>query len=174
MFNAPEIFTNIPEIAHIYELNNKQSNELEQALERLDNNIFLDRMDAETCERWEKILEITAFDNDTLKDRRFRIKLKVLEKLPYSYRVIVKKLDNICQDGYVFVIDDKKLSAEVKLSLKSKKMITDVDKMLDNTIPLNMTYVVSIIWNMHEVLGKYTHGSLGTLTHQEMREKVLE
>ena len=99
MFNAPEIFSNIPDIAQIYEINDSQSDELDEALEQLDNNIFLDKMDVETCARWEDILEITSFDDDKIEDRRFRIKLKILEKLPYSYRVIIKRLDFLCPDG---------------------------------------------------------------------------
>ena len=174
MFNAPEIFTNIPDIAQIYEINNKQSDDLDQALAQMDDNIFLDRMDEATCKRWEGILEITAFDDDTIDDRRFRIKSKILEKLPYSYRVIIKKMDVLCPDGYTFIIDDDRLSVEAKLSLKSKKMVKDVDELFDNVIPLNMTYVVSIIWNTHAVLSRYTHEELSKLTHKELREKVLE
>ena len=174
MFNAPEIFTNIPDIAQIYEINNKQSDDLDRALAQMDDNIFLDRMDAETCLRWEKILGITAFDDDTIEDRRFRIKSKVLEKLPYSYRVIIEKMDVLCPDGYTFIIDDDQLSVEAKLSLKSQKMIKDVDELFDNVIPLNMTYVVSVLWNSHAVLSKFTHEELSRFTHQELREKVFE
>lgn len=139
----------------------------------MDNNIFLDKMDAETCTRWENILELTALDDDKIEDRRFRIKLKILEKLPYTYRVILRKLDILCPDGYVFIIDDAHLSAEVKLSLNSQKMISDVDKLFDEVLPLNMTYVVSIIWNMHEAFERYTHNELSVYTHQEMREKII-
>lgn len=173
MFNAPDIFTNIPDIAQIYEINDSQSYELEQALERMENNIFLDKMDAETCKRWEDILEITSFDNDTIEERRFRIKLKILEKLPYSYRVIIKKLDIICPNGYVFIIDEERLSVETKLSLKSKKMIDTVDKLFDEVLPLNMTYVVSIIWNMHNVIANHKHGILTNYTHEEIRANVI-
>ena len=174
MFNAPEIFTNIPDIARIYEINDRQSDDLDRALAQMDDNIFLDRMDEATCLRWEKILGITALDDDTLDDRRFRVKAKVLEKLPYSYRVIIEKLDTLCPDGYTFIIDDDRLSAEAKLALKSKKMIKDVDQMLDNVMPLNMTYVVSVLWNSHEVLGRFTHEELSVLTYQDMREKEFE
>ena len=174
MFNAPEIFTNIPDIAQIYEINTKQSDDLEKALAQMDDNIFLDRMDEGTCKRWEGILDITAFDDDTLEDRRFRIKSKILEKLPYSYRVIIKKMDVLCPDGYTFIVDDDRLSVEAKLSLKSKKMINDVDELFDKVLPLNMTYVISIIWNTHETLGKHTHEKLSNYTYKELRERVLE
>ena len=174
MFNAPEIFTNIPDIAQIYAVNDKQSDDLDKALAQMDDNIFLDKMDSETCSRWESILDITRFDDDTLEDRRFRIKSKVLEKLPYSYRVIIKKLDVLCPDGYTFIIDGDRLSVEAKLSLKSKKMMQDVDDLFDNVIPLNMTYVVSIIWNTHRVLANYTHEELSKFTHRELRERVFE
>lgn len=173
LFNAPEIFTNIPDIAQMYDINETQSDELETALEKLDNNIFLDKMDAETCGRWENILEITAFDDDTLDDRRFRIKSKILEKLPYSYRVIVKKLDVLCPDGYAFIIDDARLSVTVKLSLKTEKKLKDVVDLLEHALPLNMTYVVTLMWNDYSTYASYTHAEMAENTHEELRAKQL-
>ena len=63
--------------------------------------------------------------------------------------------------------------ADVKLSLKSQKMINDVDSLLDEVLPLNMTYVVSIIWNMHKMFEKHTYAELGGYTQREMREKII-
>lgn len=174
MFNAPEIFTNIPDIAQIYAINDEQIAELEDAVDQMNDNIFLDSMNEEMIARWEKMLDIIPLDDDTLDDRRFRVKSKVLEKLPYSYRVILAKLDTLCPDGYQFIIDEDRLSVETKLALKSKRMITDVDEMLEDVLPLNMTYVVSILWNQYETLARYTHEHLASYTQKQLRENVFE
>lgn len=44
MFNAPEIIMNIKDIAEIYKINDSQEAELENAVEILENNIFLIRV----------------------------------------------------------------------------------------------------------------------------------
>ena len=172
MFNAPEIFTNIPDIAQIYAINDAQIEELERAVEQMDSNIFLDTMDKETIERWENILMLNPMDNDTLEDRRFRVKSKILEKLPYSYRVIIRKLDALCPDGYTFIINDSKTNVETKLALKSKKMISDVERFLDEVLPLNMTFVVSIMWNQYSLLAGHTYRELAEYTQGDIREAV--
>ena len=172
MFNAPDIITNIPEIAQIYAINDKQSYDLDLAIERMDQNIFLDTMDESTIARWEKMLQFVPLATDTIEDRRFRVKSKVIEKLPYSYRVILKKLDTLCPLGYAFVMNDSKTDVAVKLALKTKNMINDVDVLLDQMLPLNMTYSVIVMWNSYEILSNMKHDELSAYTHKSLREDV--
>ena len=70
LFNAPEIFANVPDIAKIYEINDKQIDEVENAATQLDKDIFFETMGEERIVRWEKILGITPPDNYSLEDRR--------------------------------------------------------------------------------------------------------
>lgn len=172
MFEAPEIFTNIPEIAQIYAMNDKQGEDLESAVDRMDRNIFLDSMDEATIKRWENILQITPLDTDTVEDRRFRVKSKVIEKLPYSHRVILRKLDILCPLGYEMILSDDKTDVLVKLALKSRNTIEDVDKMMDEMLPLNMTYIVMVLWNDYNTISKYTHEELAVFTYGSIKEDV--
>lgn len=66
MFEAPEIIRNIPDIKAIYDMNEKQGENLETEVERMDNNLFLESMDEAMTARWETMLEITKADNDTI------------------------------------------------------------------------------------------------------------
>ena len=59
MFYAPEIIMNIKDIAEIYKINDSQEAELENAVEILENNIFLEKMGEQMIARWEKMLQIT-------------------------------------------------------------------------------------------------------------------
>lgn len=174
MFNAPDIITMIPDIQMIYDINDPQCEELEEALEIMDQNIFLDQMDETTIARWEKMLGITPLDDDTVEDRRFRVKAKVMEKLPYSFRVIVHRLDTLCPDGYIMTISTDRTSIQIKLVLKSKKMIEDVGDLMEELLPLNMIYDVSIIWNQYQTLARFTHKQLASRTHKQIREEVFE
>lgn len=174
MFNAPDIISNIPDIAQIYKINEAQCNELDAAVEMLNQNIFLDTMNEDMIASWEELLGITPVDNDTVEDRRFRVKSKVMERLPYSIRVIWNKLDTLCPDGYVMTLDDNLIKAHVKLSLKSKKMIEDVKVLLENTLPLNIFFDVSIIWNQYVVYESMTYDDLQKYTHTAMREEVMD
>lgn len=172
MFNAPDIFTNIPEIAKIYDINERQGEDLENAVERIDQNIFLDTMDETMIARWEDILKLNPLDTDTVEDRRFRVKSKVIEKLPYTYQVIVRKLDILCPLGYALIISDDRTDVLVKLALKSKNTIEDVGTMMEDMLPLNMTFDVMVLWNDYNTISKYTHEELAVFTYGSIKEDV--
>lgn len=174
MFNAPVIITNIPDIAQIYAINDRQCNDLDIAVEVMEQNLYLDTMNEDAISRWEGMLEIIPLDDDKLEDRRFRVKSKVLERLPYSIRVLRRRLDTLCPDGYVMTIDDNRIQISIQLTLKSKKMIQDVEKLLDEILPLNMYFELSILWNQWNTVKAFTYGQLSGRTWRELREEILE
>lgn len=174
MFNAPVIITNIPDIEQIYRVNDAQCEDLDAAIERMDQNLFLDTMNEEVIVRWENILGITPLDDDKVEDRRFRIKSKVMERLPYSFRVISHKLDTLCPNGYVMTISEDRTEIHIRLMLKSKKMIKDVGELMEDILPLNMFFNVTIAWNQHIVYATKKYGELKQYTHKMMREEIMD
>lgn len=172
MFNAPEVITDIPDIKLIYDINEKQGAALDNAVEGLDKDMFVSTMDEDTCVRWEKILDIDVDNDSTLEDRRLAVQLKVMERLPYSYRVILQKLQAIAPEGVAMVLADDRKSIEVKLSLKARKQQEIVYEYLDRVVPLDMLIAVSVIFNSHNTLGRFTHTQLHGYTQKQLREEV--
>ena len=78
----------------------------------------------------------------------------------------------MCPLGYAFVMNDSKTDVAVKLALKTKNMINDVDVLLDQMLPLNMTYSVIVMWNSYEILSNMKHDELSAYTHKSLREDV--
>ena len=174
-FNAPTIITDVPDIAQIYEINEDQGDELDAAISEMDDNIFLDDMHESQIARWEKILKISPASDDTIEDRRFRVKSKALERLPFSYRVIMSKLQSLCPEGVEVAIDDDRLHMDISLALRSVKMLADVDDLMDSVLPLNMTYAIIILYNQYLIYnGIWTHGEMAAYTHEELRSNVWE
>lgn len=171
---VPELIERIPDIAEIYAINDEQADELDRALESLEANIFISTMNEEKTKRWETILSLKPKDTDSLDDRRFRVRSKVLEKLPYSYRVLLRKLEALCPDGVELIVNNAEESVVVKVALKSRTMTEEVDTMLDAILPLNMTYLVIIMFNSWGMFMNRTWGQMQEMTWKIMREKVLE
>ena len=174
MFDAPKIITQIPDIAQIYSINDKQAAEIEEAIEQLEGNIILDTMSEENTKDWERFLKLPVQDDDTLDDRRLRVKAKNLEKLPYTYRGIISRLNILCPNGYNMEVNDSRTDIVVKVALKYKKMVDAAEEMLENYTPLNMTLKVMIMYNTYEVLQKFTYGELQKHTYKDLREGVME
>lgn len=171
---VPELIERIPDIAEIYAINDEQADELDRALESLEANIFISTMNEEKTKRWEAILSLKPKDTDSLDDRRFRVRSKVLEKLPYSYRVLLRKLEALCPDGVELIVNNAEESVVVRVALKSRAMTEEVDSILDAILPLNMTYLVIIMFNSWGMFMNRTWEQMQEMTWKIMREKVLE
>lgn len=174
MFEAPEIIKNIPDIKQIYDINDMQGDTLDQTVEQIDSDMNIDEMDASTVERWETILKIVPARSDTLDVRRFRIKTKITDSMPYTYRALERKLDDMCAGAYDIVIDRINQSIKVNLGLASQKKINDVMNMLEEMVPLDMIIDTSVLYNAHGYLAQYPHCILAQFTHKELREMELE
>lgn len=154
MFDAPEIFKSIPDISAIYEINNKQIDDLENAVEQLDNDIFFETMGEDRVSRWEKILKIVPPDNQNLKDRTTKVQMKVLEKLPYSFRVIQRKLDAVLKSEYELIIKNNVLI--FNCSIQDQNLFKDVIEMLEEIAPLNLSMSVTNSKNVAVTKKLYT------------------
>ena len=170
LFDAPEIIRSIPDIKKIYEINADQEAMLDASVNALFDDIFLETMDETKTARWEKMLSIIPLDTDTLSERRFRIQTRVLERMPYTYRVILRKLQTLCPGGVDWTVDTEKQLIIVRVALASNNMRADVDELLDNVLPLNMEYTLIILYNTYAMLAKHTNGNLKQFTHQQMRD----
>ena len=136
MFNAPEAFEKIPDIAKIYEINDKQIGDLENAVTQLDDDIFFETMSEERIKRFENILGIVALDNMSIEDRRLKVHMKVLEKLPYSYRVIAKKLDALVGNAYTMKVENNVF--RFTCSVIDKTLLDYILDMFEEIVPLNI------------------------------------
>lgn len=140
MFDAPVIIREIPDIVQIYRTNDRQITELDAAMEKLENNILPDTMSQEMLEKWEKLLKLFPRPDDSLDDRRMSVKRKILERLPYSYRVIRRRLKELCENGFRFWISDDRTEIEVTTSISSERQMEIIEELLENLLPLNVSY----------------------------------
>lgn len=173
MFEAPEIVKQIPDIAKIYEINDDQIEQLDEDVDQLDSDMIVDLMSDDTLGHWEKIYDITVFDDESLDDRRTKVKGKMMEKLPYSYRVIVRNLDSLLPNGYDLYINEDLTEVEVKINLTGKYLLVNVQKMLDDMLPLNMTLDVDLKYNTYAILAMCTHGQLSSYTYQGLNDEPI-
>ena len=173
MFNAPQIITQIPDIAELYDINEDQCDDLDDAVQELDDDLFLSDMHESFIARWEKILGITPGADDTLPIRRFRIITQMMDKLPYSYRVLCEKLDALCPGGYELELTDNKTNANILIAVGSLSAQDSVSELLDRVLPLMMTYSISTLYTRYGRLTRYTHNELATRTHQQIRDGMI-
>ena len=87
------------------------------------------------------MLGIVPLDNYSLEDRRLKVHMKVLEKLPYSYRVLVGKLNTLLDNSYTLLVNNNVLG--FSCSILDETLFNNVMEMLEDIVPLNMYILVT-------------------------------
>lgn len=171
----PKYLREVKELKQITDIENKEFELLKNELNMFVQENFLDLMELEGLKRWEQILKIKPFASDTIEDRRFRIKSRLLDRLPYSLPSLRFRLDAMLGEGkYKLSIDYDKYILTLKLELTVKSQFNEVVGMLYNMLPANMLQHIELAYNTHEMLSKYTHEELSKFTHYQLREEVMK
>lgn len=144
------------------------------AVDNAYNDQFLYTMGENGVSRWEKMLGISPMGTDTLEDRRFRIINRLNAQLPYSYKMLEGHLMQMCgADGYRMSYDKDTFTLTVKIALTSKKQFGEILDLINQMIPLNIVLNYDLLYNTHEILGRYTHAQLASFTHGALRNEVI-
>ena len=143
------------------------------AVDDLLNNQFIKTAGNLGLSRWEKILGITPKGTDTLDDRRFRVLTRLNEELPYTLPQLRVILESLCGAGN-YSADVADYTLLVKVGVAAKKNFQDVQTLLKRVAPVNLVLVVQQLFNIHQVLGGFTHAQLAWYTHSEVRTEELQ
>lgn len=162
------------EIQEVMQTDERELSELWKVLEDLLNNQFIQSAADDGLSRWEKILGILPKNTDTLSERRFRLLVKLNEKLPYTFNTINEQLSVLCgADGYKFILDNNNYVVTVKLELSNKNNCKTVSDYLRKVVPANMEIIINILYNTYSVLAQFTHEQLSEYTYAQLRENIL-
>jgi hypothetical protein len=170
----PNVLKDYEELTAIMSTDSTEVNTLWIDLENVTNDQFCDTLTTNGCKRWESILNITAKDTDTLDDRRFRIKSRLNEQLPYTHKVLEQQLITLCgPDGYSLEIDNNAYRIKVRVDLLVKAQFNAVSELLGRMRPCNMVVDLDLLYNQHLTLANFTYGHLAGYTQQQLRDEVI-
>ncbi|MDF2592917.1 MAG: hypothetical protein K0S75_2383 [Clostridia bacterium] len=170
----PDILKEIREFKAINTAENPELLFLWDAIEDTLNDQFVDYATENGVKRWESILKILPKGTETLDVRKFRIISRLNEQLPYTYEKLKMQLETLCGDnGYSLVLlnNEYKLIVRVELSVRGK--FDEVESLLNRTVPANIVIDLSLMYNQHSTLSKYTNTQLSNSTHYQLRNEVI-
>ena len=117
----------------------KKIDHLAAAIDGVLNNQFIDDADELGVRRYESIFKIIPKATDSLNERKFRIKLKMSEQLPFTMRALERQLENLCgADGYEIKLNHNAYHLSVKIMVVERNNVEDVRKMLLRMVPANL------------------------------------
>ena len=170
----PPALHEIKEFKVLMECGDTENTALKEKILKLEKDqYFLDATE-KGIKRYEKMFGIIPKGTDTLEDRSFRVFARYNQQVPYTRTVLENKLITLCgKNGYKIQIDYENSVLILRISLTAKAMYEEVENYIENIIPLNMIIDMSLIFNQHSTLSKFTHAQLKIYTHKQIREEDL-
>jgi len=143
---------------------------VQQALEEQ----FIETAGDAGLSRWEKALGIASRASESYAERRFRILAMMSSQLPYTIRMLEKRLAFLCtQDGYEVKLDDDNFSLSVSVALEARSSLETVRKLLKKMVPANIVVSAELKYNQYAHWNTWTHQELSGYTHGQLRNEVL-
>lgn len=141
-------------------------------IERIQRDQWLDTMDEQTVAQFEKFLEITPASTDDLDARKLRIKGYFISDLPFTIKKMREMLDALCgvEKGYLLNVSQHEGRVDVRVNLRVKNLLADIEKLVRKMAPADMIVAVDILYNLYATYLTYNYRSMGHYTWQQLRE----
>lgn len=137
----PELMQEYEEIQQIMSAEDKQIDAVDAATATVLGEAFIDDCDEYGIKKYEKILKITPGADATPESRRAVVKLRWNSKIPYTWRALINKLNEICGvNNYDLSGDLADYIVRLSTSLEMCGQVAELETWLDKMLPENMYY----------------------------------
>lgn len=109
------------------------------AADRVLKNEFIATADEYGIAKFEKLLGVLPFEEDTIESRRARVHLKWFITIPYTLKVLIEKLITVCGAGnFSITTDFTHYRIKIETCLFMYGQTEEVRKLIDKILPCNM------------------------------------
>lgn len=139
----PAFMQGFAEMKEITNAEDAEMDRLQTGVRQILSNAFIEDADEDGVERYENILKITPPASDSLEARKIRIINRWNDKLPYSMRVLEKRLNVFCGTGnYVIFGSEEDYELFIRTSLRIMGQVDELEHMMSYMIPENMVVML--------------------------------
>lgn len=135
----PPFLLEYKELKNVLEAENPEFQIAWSAADRLLKNEFIATADEYGIQRFEKLLGILPYKEDTLETRRSRVQARWFNEIPYVWRRFIEKLVDLCgADNFTLIGDFDHYRIYLETDLEGFDMTNTLDYLLSTLIPANM------------------------------------
>lgn len=137
----PDFMKRFREFQEIMRVEDLQFDRMDLNLQAVLNNAFIADADEYGIRKYETILRIIPSADDTLELRRSRVLLRWNDYAPYTYRVLVSKLNILCGvNNYTITGDPSNYCVHFETKLKLFGQVKELEKLFELILPVNIYY----------------------------------
>lgn len=142
--HLPKFMLEYDELQEILNAENPELQILINKIEVLKDSSFIKYADEGKIKRFEKILNINSSENSSLDVRKQRLLLRWNETLPYSYKFLLRKLDELCGvNNYLIDQDFNNYKITITTHLKLSEEVEELHYLLNKIIPANLIVIIN-------------------------------
>ena len=136
----PDFMRQFAEIKEIMKASQIEADAADLSMQKILDNSFILDCDEWGIKKYENILGITPSSEDTLDSRKSRVLVRWNDKVPYTYRVLIRKLNELCGvKNYDISGCLKKYELTIAVRFSVNSQIKCLEEMLDRILPMNMS-----------------------------------
>lgn len=160
MIREPNIIEYLPlfmqeyrEIKEVMTTENPEFKLVIDESETIKNNQFIVSCDADGIKRFEKILGLTATEQEPLQSRIARVLIRWNDTVPYTFEAFIEKLKTICGDDFTVTEKFGEYRIEIETHLDKYGEVDELEYLLQYIMPSNIEVVSKNNWYFN-MLGK--------------------
>lgn len=135
----PPFMRDFAEIKEIMNVEDAELDILNKKMWSVLDNCFIEDCDEYGIKKYENILGIIPLAEDTLESRKIRVLNRWNDTIPYTYKVLIRKLNIFCGvNNYEITGNLKDYELVITTSLSYIGQANELDIMLDKVVPVNM------------------------------------
>ena len=139
----PPIMQNFKEIKEITNAEQKEVDLIDGEISKVLDNAFIESCDEYGIKKYEKLVGVTPTAQDTLESRKSRVLIRWNDFIPYSYKVLIRKLNIFCGvNNYDISGDLKNYELFISTHLSIVGQTTELEKMLDKMLPVPIVFTL--------------------------------
>lgn len=110
-----------------------------KAADRVLQNEFIESADEYGIARFEKIMKILPSSEDTLESRRARVQSRWFDMIPYTMKMLIKKLTTLCAGtNFTITKNYENYRIEIMTHLELFGQVEELELIVTEMIPCNM------------------------------------
>ncbi len=135
----PPFLAEFKELSAALEAENPEFILVWDSINKVLKNEFIETADEYGLSRFEKLLNLLPFAEDTKESRRARIRARWFDAIPYTLKSFIARLTALCHDAD-FTITKKyeQYRIEIYTNLELFGQIDELQRIIDNVLPCNI------------------------------------
>ena len=162
----PPILQDVRELQAVTNAENPEFQLVFDTSEQVLKNLFIYDCDLDGIKRYEAILGIKPSVDDTLESRIFRVFSRWNDRIPYTWKAFLEKLDTLCGEGnYTITLDNGIYTIYLVTHIGIYGGLEEIYNLLNEVIPCNLVVNVSNILYGGSETAEYNGGTIASGLH---------